>query len=265
MKRVVSGLWGMAGVAALGAALVPAGSADAALVVDLRFTDGTKTALATPGNHEIDVWAQVTGTNTVADEGLTHLYGSVQSQQINGGAVVDLPGVGTSGITGNMAAGPVFTVSPVRGQPGTPQNLTADGVQDWGTVASTNTNTIKYNAALDDQGVVPAFLTTPGVVANLIANGVEFKVGTLTVTINPEDINALALTGVTRFNWVNGTGLFPRPQTHRIDGSTTDLNTSATYLAPTEGVSFVVPEPATFGVLGVAALGLLARRQRQAR
>src|SRR5688572_20899272 len=90
MKRVVSGFWGVAGVAALSAAtLLPAGSADAALLVDLRFADGTKSKVAAPGTYDVDVWAQVSGgtSGSNVNEGLLYVYGSVQSQQVSGGAL----------------------------------------------------------------------------------------------------------------------------------------------------------------------------------
>jgi hypothetical protein len=264
MRRGKIGLWSVAGLAAAGAAtFLPAATADAALIIDLRFTDGTKTRQIAAGTYEVDVWALVSGTNdSTADEGLLNVYGSVQSQQVNGGAL----SAGTSGVTGNAGAGPVFTTGSPNGQAGTSQNITTDGVGDWGTVATSSTSTIKYNSALNN-GLDPAFSNSSGVVANTLdANTVEFKVGTFTVTINPADINALAgLDAETRFNWVKATGTFPTQHSHRADGAS--VTAAAAYAASTtaNAVSFTsaaVPEPASLGLLGLAAAAALGRRRR---
>jgi hypothetical protein len=242
----------------------------AALIVDLRFSDGSKTKPAVAGNYSIDVWAQVTGANTTPDEGLVALYGAVRSTQVNGGAIAS----GTSGITANVASNANWTVTPAFGQTGTPQNATTDGIQDWGTLATNSTATIKYNTNLAG-GTTPVFLNTSGQAGavNALANGVEFKVGTLTFTLNGADVNAgAALNGVTNIDWVLPTGTFPNRHSHLIDGNSAAVTTAATYLAsgPTNGVSFTanaIPEPGTLALGGILLAGLAGwsvRRKRQA-
>ena len=172
------------GLAAVIVLLALSAAAPATVVVDLRFSDGSKTKVAQPGDFSIDVWAQVTGTDPALRDGLIWIYGSVQSTQINGGAVAG--GAGT-GITGNQAA-PLFTITPFVGAPGDPQNVTADGIQDWGTPFGLGTASIKYNSALSDAegvpGVIPVYSDAPGVIAHAIPNGTEYKVGTLTFHID---------------------------------------------------------------------------------
>ena len=266
MKRVRCGrLWG--GVATLGvaaaAALLPAAAADAALLVDLRFDDGTKSKVALPGTYTVDIWAQVSGgTNgTNADEGLLSLHGAIESAQVNGGILSG------GGVTGTSGFGPAFTTAAPTGRPGTPQNRTPDGVQDWGTTAATDlTNTPKYNSAVS-AGIEPVFNTTPGATFNNLGPGsVEFKVGTFTVTIGATDVNPLGELngGSTRFNWVKGIGnVAVVAHSHRVDNTLQTAGTSYLDSTLANAVTFTaVPEPAALGVLGTAAaLGLLGRRR----
>lgn len=263
MHRGKFSLWSMAGIAAAGAVTLLPAAADAALIIDLRFTDGTKTKQIAAGTYGVDVWARVSGVNgSTADEGLLSVYGSVQSQQVNGGVL----NAGTSGVTANAGASPAFTTVSPNGQAGTAQSLTADGVQDWGTVATSSTSTIKYNSTLNN-GLDPVFPSTPGVIANTVdANTVDFKVGTFTITIDSSDINALAATGgETRFNWVKATGVFPQQHSHRADGAVVTAGASYASSAAANAVSFAsapIPEPASLGLLGLATAALAGRRRR---
>ncbi len=240
--------------------------AQAALIVDLRFSDGSKTKPAVAGSYNIDVWAQVTGTNTTPDEGLVAVYGAVRSTQVNGGAIL----AGTSGITGNVASNANWTVTPAFGQAGTAQNATLDGIQDWGTLATNSTSTIKYNTNLAG-GTTPVFLNTSGQAGavNALANGVEFKVGTLTFTLNSADVNnAALLNAATNIDWVLPTGTFPNRHSHLIDGSPTAVTSTGTYLAsgPTNGVSFTpnaIPEPGTYALGTILLAGVAGWKLRR--
>jgi hypothetical protein len=244
--------------------LLLAAPAQAALIVDLRFSDGSKTKQAAAGVYSIDVWAQVTGANTTPDEGLLFVYGAVRSTQVNGGAISS----GTSGITANVASNTNWTVDSPFGQAGTAQNVTLDGIQDWGTLPTNNAQTIKYNSTLGS-GLVPVFLSTPGQTGavNALTNGVEFKVGTLTFTLNSNDVNnAALLAAATNIDWVLPSGSIPNRHNHRVDGGTAAVTSTTTYLAsaPGNGVSFTaVPEPGTWALGGMLLAGLAGLKLRR--
>ena len=74
---------------ALGTGLAVASSANAGIVFDVRFTDGTNTkAISATGTYRLLVWARVTGTNAnTADDAITSGYMNLRSQQISGGAM----------------------------------------------------------------------------------------------------------------------------------------------------------------------------------
>jgi hypothetical protein len=247
--------------------LLLAAPTQAALIVDLRFSDGSKSLPAVAGSYSIDVWAQVTGTDGISNEGLVALYGGVRSNQVNGGAISS----GTSGITGNVASNVNWSVTSPFGQAGTAQNVTLDGIQDWGTLATTNTSTIKYNTNLSG-GTTPVFFSTPNQTGdvNAITQGVEFQVGTLTFTLNPADVNLLAPgNAATTIDWFLPTGTIPTRHSHLIDGSPTAVTSTGTYFtsAPGNGVSFTapapIPEPGTIALGGVLLAGLAGLKLRR--
>lgn len=247
----------------------------ALIVVDLRFDDGSKSRHISPGMHTVEVWAQLSGDNTTGtDEGLTYIYGSVQSQQIGGGAILS----GNSGIISNSAFGPRFTTVEPMGVVGIPMNASADGVQDWGDPSNMK-HAIKFNAHTPllgvDQFASPVFYNMAGVTANLLNEGqpgagVEFKVGEFVVGISSADIAANAH-GVTLFNWSRYVRNVPPGQIHRVDGNTSENGRSHPmyYLPSVAGVSgnsvaFTVnPEPSSAClVLGLLALAGLRRQHR---
>jgi hypothetical protein len=249
--------------------LFVAAPAQAAVTVDLRFNDGSKTMKAFPGVYSIDVWAQVTGANTTPDEGLLFVYGAVRSTQVNGGAISS----GTSGITANVASNTNWTVDSPFGQAGTAQNVTLDGIQDWGTLPTNNAQTIKYSSTLGS-GLSPVFLNTPGQTGavNALTNGVEFKVGTLTFTLSNSDLKndyineAARLAAATNIDWVLPSGSIPNRHNHRVDGGTAAVTSTTTYLAsaPGNGVSFTaVPEPGTWALGGMLLAGLAGLKLRR--
>lgn len=262
---MLSRQWGVLVAMVLGC-LPLASNAD--IIMDLRFSDGGKFRVASAGTYPVNIWAQVTGTNNLNDEELLNIYGSVQSQQIYGGAVQPVF-AGTSGVT-SISAAPGFTLAPSRGSPGTAQNITADNVQDWGTTSTGNGNTIKFNTDLgDSSGATYAFLNSPGVTANAISSpavGVEFLIGSFQVTVSPGDISGI---GYTAFNWVRGSGAVPAPGVSKLDGSaspTSGQNNSVPVgsdVVANNGVVFGLPEPASVGLIGLVSLGLLGIRRRK--
>lgn len=237
---------------------------NATVAVDLRFSDGTKSKVAAAGTYEIDVWAQMSGINGVADERLLYLMGSIQSIQRAGGAI----GAGSSGITGNSAA-PAFTLVDPYGQAGIPQNATNDGVIDWGTNRTSSTTTIKYNSGTFIDFVA---VDSADVITNLITSGVEFKLGSLEVTLIGSDVLSGTPGGITEFSWMKPTGSIPVPFIGRFDGASSNASSTA-YVASgvDNSVQFItnlppggesVPEPASTLLFGIGVLCLGARRRQ---
>lgn len=257
--------------------LLSANPANATLLVDLRFSDGSHSRSVEAGSHTVEVWAQMRGTNTTGtDEAILYLHGAVQSQQVNGGAIL----AGSSGVAANWGVGPIFTTVPYFGSPGSPQNRTADGVQDWGTTSTSNTNTIKYNTTLLNNEGIPgtgmANISTAGVTANYLDEGssgagVEFKVGEFRIDIDALDVNISVMGAETLFTWINGTGSAPYTHIARADGINEFAKSK--YLAPLNSISFfvperiltdgeLIPEPNSVALLGMSLLGLVCRRKQ---
>lgn len=222
-----------------------------ATIVDLRFAGGGKMRDgALLSTFQVEVWVTVTGANATPDEGLLYVYGSIQSTQLGGGMV-------RGSVISNQGAG-LFSTSPPQGQPGTPQQISPDDVGDWGTTASNNTNTIKYNSILNN-GLDPVYATSPGVIANVLSNGVEFLVGTFNFTIT----DYTGANAITELHWVKGTGTIPGPHSSRLDGSAAAVTSAATYLSPAQQNSVVfggIPEPLNLGWIGLTAVLFLRRR-----
>jgi hypothetical protein len=270
MHSTWRGLVVRVGIALVAVFAVSKSSASAASVlVDLRFSDlpdDTGRALARGTNQAftVQVWARVLGDENVALhlEGLKYVTGSLQSVQgAGGGSIV----AGTSGITAVSGFAPAFTTAS-PGQPGTTQNLTADGVQDWGTTATDNANTIRFNSALNG-GADAVTRATPGVRVWQDSAPLDFLVGTFTVTVNAADINPSS-SGTTFFRWVNGVG--DAPASFQPNGVPPDVTAASTYLSESgnagNGVAFIVgapvPEPAGFGVLLCVATAWFGLRRR---
>lgn len=247
-------------------------AANASLLIDLRFTDGSHTKAVAAGSHTVEVWAQVRGTNTSSlDDGFKFAFGSVRSDNtINGGVLS--PAVGTtSGVLSAPLPGATMTLTPAAGSAGSAQNATADNIQDWGTLATNNLNTIKFSST-QNSGNDPTF-SDDGPTFNQLGHGganagTEFLVGTFVVSIAPGDINLGAGAGAqTRFNWVKGTGSIPTTSSRGEDSAgTANATTDASYLASVAGVNSVtfevIPEPSSIAVLGLSLVGLASRRRK---
>lgn len=247
--------------------------ATAGVQVDLRFEDGSKTKPATAGVHTVEVWARLFGSNSTGlDESLMYVYGSVQSEQRNGGAI--LPG--SSGITANAAIAPRFTLTLPFGTPGIASNSSADGVQDWGDPRDVR-QLIKYNMEVAELLPHESHATyigygLSGITANLInegepSAGVELKMGELEITINSSDLALNNHGGVTQFNWTKHSSVIPPSQLHRIDGPTGKVG-DRHYLdsiagIPGNSIGFVMnPEPGSATLLLCLTVLAAMRRER---
>jgi len=262
------------GAVAIGTGI--ASSASAGIVYELRYTGGpvgSDTGVADPlhqrnaiagGVYNVELWARVSGTNgTTTDEGLINSLITMTSTQLGGGAA-------TSGAIGNVVNSLGYNETGSR--VGVANNITADGMGDWG---GTNTN-----IGTDTTYLLPRNATVAGgirgggsVGASVDANTWSYRLSTFDVTVN-------AISGtngaVTQYNVVKPaavtSGVSPAAYAAWTQDNTTGQsigNTSfgSTYSNST-GIQLlttaaaVTPEPASLGLIGAAAVGLLGRRRR---
>jgi len=247
--------------------------AKASMIVDLRFDgqSGTSAKVQTLiPNHDytIDVWARITGgvnATNPSDEGFGTLYGSMQSAQFGGGAMAGGAGVGVT--SQFVVSSSAFKDTSPDGALGVIQIPGgADNIQDIGTGTSVSTTTeIKVITNLGTPGSTPVLVSTPGVTAVQIdPNTVEFLLGSVTFHSGADS----GAGGATAVNWVSfQSGTVTKSSIQWIDNAKiSNLNASSLVAAdaatPNNGVLFVVPEPASVGVLALGGLALLARRRR---
>ncbi|MGC4003366.1 MAG: hypothetical protein QM811_09615 [Pirellulales bacterium] len=240
-------------------------AANAGLIIDLRFSDGTKTKTAAPGTYTVDIWAQlVAGTNGNAnDDGILTFYGAARSGSTNGGVLAS--GVG-NGITGIAAAAP-FTLTPSNGNLGTGSDLNGDGIQDWGNTTTSVSSTpqpIKFNAFSAGDPNNPVYRNAsdlPAANVNAITGGFEYKVGSFTYTISASGLISSPTAGATTtLDWVKSTGV---SYIYKADGVQVTAPANYTSGAAANGVSFtagtVVPPTGNDSVLTKVADGAFGR------
>ncbi len=252
----------VAGVA-FGAGLVSTSAANAASIIyDLRFSDGSHRKVPTAGSsYSLELWVRVSGTNgNNLDEGLQSTLTSIVSTQSSGGAI------GLGGIT-SVAVSPLFQTfsgtTPLFSN-GTSNNISADGIVDWGGTST----------ASSDPGYIltraNGIQTGPSVGQAVGANAWEFQLATLTIAVNTL---GSGFAPVTTFNstkpFASG-GIGVTYIVGRVDNLATSIaSNNAARLADTFnnslGVTFFTPEPASIGLMGAAAIGLLGRRRRMKR
>jgi hypothetical protein len=234
-------------------------SADAGIVYDLRLggtsagDSNAHTLPAAPGTYTLDLWMNVSGTDgTVTNETHTFDYVTILSQNAGGGAIT------TGGLTGALGVGFDETGSRVGGG----ADLNGDGITDWG---STSTNGANTNYMLARTSVLGG-RAGGGTVGNPVGTGWEFKLATFTLNIGATG------PGTTSFKISQPAakatvGTFTYSSSN-VDGALYNSNSSNAQGAYTgsQGVTVAaagpIPEPASIGLLGAAAVGLLGRRRK---
>jgi hypothetical protein len=228
-----------AATAAAGLAAVSASQADASLIIDVRATSvngvpvvDNKSA-AVVGNGDVvtmAVFAQVGGTNNVNDETVSIVGGSYNS---------------VGGLLGNLSAVVVSPFTQSGYVNGNQSDFDSDGDLDVGSTGTTATNKMAGRAS-------PPGATPPTV---LNSNSAEIQLATLTFTVTGGSgsaaVNFIPRSNSTGADWnEDGVATFQNPTV-----------ASFTAGSPVSVTAGIIPEPASIGLLGIAGLGLLARRR----
>jgi len=251
MEKVIGhrsmGKLAAAAIGAVGLAGFAASQADASLIVDVRATGGTGGTGVSSGGKQVvfgaqgdtvvlTVFARITGTNGANDESLSSAHGSVATgPSIPGG----------SGLLGNLSGGRLSPFTGASSQQGSVQDIDADGDLDIGSTGSTVTG--KFVARADAPVVLPAISAQAG----------EIAIGQFTFTYTGGGTDTFA-NFITRKNQTGG-NLFSAA-TWFEDGISSAPTTSL-YDVGT-AVHLAVPEPTSAALMGLGALGLLARRKK---
>lgn len=255
---------------AIGAVVIGTGfasSASAGLVYELRYTSGpagSDTGVGDPvhnrnalvGTYGVELWARASGTNgTNTDEGIQNSLLVLTSTQSSGGAA----------LAGGLANGNrVAPFDQTGSRNGVANNITNDGMGDWGGTATEVGTDTTY---MLPRSAAATFANT-GVGNAVDSNTWEFRLATF--DLNVTDASG---TGITSYNVIKPAALKSGVSTvsyaaFRQDNATTNLTptNSAGFYAASTGIQLlsaapVTPEPASLGLIGAAAVGLLGRRR----
>ena len=272
-------------------------SANAGLVFDLRAVTGggaiansSKSVSVSEGVSTVtlDLWVQIIGADALAtnDGLLSTLGGMIITPGVFGnvtGVTLDAAVAGNTGagtvlgltntLVGNLAplntgqadttkfglVAPWDTSSTSKG--GVQRQVTGDSSLDIsGSTTAAGSGYINTNAGVTQNA---ASGLTPLTNFNLLANGVEFRVGTYTFSIaagvsgNTTGVNYAvpnlgALNNAARASWT-------------LDGVAGKNGVSANLSVAAPIVITVVPEPSAFGMLALGALGLVGFRRMSLR
>jgi hypothetical protein len=234
-----------------------AAAARAALVINLRFADGSTTHALTAADvgHdvEIDVWASITGNNPPSP---TNFYGI---QYVYYSAVSSLPGGTGTGVNGGIDASANALVAPFSSnfgtQVGVTQDINGDGVADVGS-STTLTDVAKPRSE------VPTFDDNSIATKNALPDGYEFEVEKLFFHVNSLADGETDFTAMPPPLSVSG-GFVPANwwQDAPTDNSPTTGFQGGAYSGGTTVRLVAVPEPGSVAMMLVAG-GLMMRRRR---
>jgi len=226
-----------AAAAAAGLVGFAASKADASMVIDVRATSvngssaGVDTKLANANVGDVvtfGVFAQISGTNGVNDETITNTQGSFSS---------------VGGLLGNMTNTATATLSASGYSNGTVQDFDSDGDLDVGSTATVSAGKFIGRAA------PPAPGTT-----NLNPNTSEIQVATLTFTVTGGS-------GTAQINFIPRGGSATQVWNEDAVGTVKNNSNGGVFSVGSPVTVGSVPEPTTIGLLGLASVGLLARRR----
>jgi hypothetical protein len=238
----------------------PAGS-------DVGVSDPVHERDLVTGLYQLELWVRVKGTNgTVTDEALSACLISAASTQVNGGAVL------SGGLSNGQTSGPFNDASTSRN--GAANDLTSDGIMDWGGTSFNRTDTTYMFArtSLGPSGGQPA---GGSIGVAIDANTWAFKIATF-------DFNATSVASAAGYVATEIGAIKPRATfggstltpavyiTGKIDNITTNISnanaaSSGTYSESLPFVMHNVPEPGAAFLISTASVALLARRGKTAR